>query len=163
MAIPLDDQMFQQIIEVTLGAPRLEPAAARSVIAIAELAAAIDLAEAPEENAILGALERRLCALAGLELSTLRPLSPIPTDDEERRGLLARLVAPLAASRARELAYAAAYLVIVTDLELAPIETRLLEDIRRALDLSPPCAAELAARVAQIATFTDDDQDAGQM
>ena len=158
MAIELDDAMFQQLLDATLGRAKPEPREARGVIAIAELAAAVDLDDAPSERAFLGGFERRLSERAGIELATVKPLSVVPLDEEERVNALAQCARPLVARGARELAYGIAYLVIVADLELDPVETRFLEDIRVILDIDPQRAAELAEHAAQIVTFARADR-----
>lgn len=153
MAIQLDDAMFQQLLDATLGSARIEPREARAVIAIAELTAAVDLDETPAETTLLGAFADRLCERARIELATIRPLTEIPTDEQERLEALAERARLLVTRGARELAYAAAYLVVVADLELEPLETQFLEDIRVTLDIDPRRAAELAELAAQIVTF----------
>ncbi len=153
MAIQLDDAMFQQILDTTVGPAKLEPREARGVIALAELAAAVDLHDSPEESTVLGGFERRLCERAGIDLATLHPLAVVPLYEDERIEAIAERARPLATRGSRELAYAIAYLVIVADRELAPVETRFLDDVGRALEIDPPRAAELAERAAQIVTF----------
>jgi hypothetical protein len=79
-------------------------------------------------------------------------LSPLPIDAEERRAQIASLATQLATTSARELAYLVAYLLIVSDLELAPVETELLEGLQRALWIEGPRASELAAEVSELVT-----------
>lgn len=153
MAIQLDDAMFQQILEITLGREKVEAREARGVIAVGELTAAIDLDETSSETTFLAAFERRLCERAGIDPASVMSLAVLPLDEEERVKALAECARPLVTRGARELAYAVAYLVIVADLELEPLETRFLEDIRVALDIDPSRAAELAERAAQAVTF----------
>jgi len=58
----------------------------------------------------------------------------------------------LVTSAARDLGYALAYLVIVVDLELAPIESTLLEQLRLAFSIPRARADDLTEAVARIVT-----------
>ena len=52
----------------------------------------------------------------------------------------------------RELAYVLAYVVVVSDQELAPDESSLLRELERTLAISPERASELVYRAARIVT-----------
>jgi len=152
MAIEIDDAKFQQILDVTLGGQGLGPWELRTVLLIAQLAAAIDLDDDPDELTTLRTLTSKLCARGGLSPDRIPQLAPIPTDDEERAARVAALVRALPTTAARDLAFALAYLVIVADLELAPIEDSLLQQLRRALTIPGERASELIAAIAAIVT-----------
>lgn len=152
MAIEIDDAKFQQILDVTLGSQRIGPQEIRTVLVVAQLAAAIDLDDDPAEGALLQTLTSKLCAADGISPDSVPLLSPIPTDDEERAARVASLVQQLPTTGARDLAFALAYLLIVVDLELAPIEDSLLQQLQRALTIPGDRASELIDAIAAIVT-----------
>ena len=93
-----------------------------------------------------------MCRVAKIPISTVPVLSPLPDGDEERNAQIASLAGRLGATGARELAFALAYLLIVVDLEMAPVETELLEGLRRAFSIDSRRAAELLAQAAELVT-----------
>src|SRR4029079_8838476 len=107
------------ILEGTRGARTLRPAELRSSLQVVQLAAEIDLDEDPAELTLLRSLTDRLCAATGIVFDRFPVLSPIPTDDEERAAQIAALVRQLPSTGTRDLAFALAYLMVVSDLELA--------------------------------------------
>lgn len=157
--IDLDDAKFRQILDVTVGQQALAPRDIPAVVELVQLAAAIDLDDElddePGEHAVLQALTARLCAVAGLPPDAVPRLSRIPTDDEERAARLAAVVPRLTTTGARDLAFALSYLVIVADLELAPVESSLLHQLQRALGLPADRAGEVVAAAAAIVTPED--------
>jgi tellurite resistance protein len=152
MTIALDDAKFQQILDVSLGDQRLGPAEAQTVLQLARLAAEIDLEDDPDEQALLRSLTVRLCTATGVTLDELPRPFPVPTDDEERAMQVAALVRRLPTTGARDLALTLAYLLIVSDLELAPVEDALLAQLQRALTIPPERASQLIDAVARIVT-----------
>lgn len=128
---------------------------AAAVVQIAELAVGVDLEEGAEERALLQQIKRHVCAIGGISPDDVPEVSPLPLDDEERRAWCARLARRLASRGARELAYVLAYLCIAGDLELAPVEGSLIEDLQRALDIDNARADELVEAVAELATPGD--------
>jgi hypothetical protein len=152
MSIEIDDARFQQLLDLALVARGLDPHEVRVVVDIAQLAASIDLDDDPEERTLLHTLTRRLCAWGGISPSSIRPLSPVPTDDEERAARIAVLAQQLVTAGARDLAFAVAYLVIVADLELSPGEGSLLDGLEHELELPRARARELAGTAARIVT-----------
>ena len=152
MTIAIDDEKFQQILAVTVGSQRLGPDAARTVLQLARLAAEIDLDDDPAEQALLRSLTMQLCTATGVALNDLPHRFPVPTDDEERAAQIATLVQQLPTTGTRDLAFALAYLLIVSDLEFAPIEAALLEQLRCALTIPPGRASLLIEAVARIVT-----------
>jgi hypothetical protein len=157
MPIEIDDTKFQQILEVTAGSQRIGAPDIRTILQVAQLAAGIDLDDDPEERAVLRTVAARLCATVGIPVDTVPLLSPLPTDDEERAARIAQLVPQLATTGARDLAFALAYLVIVADLELAPIEGSLLHQLQRALTIPDDRARWLVEAVAEIVTPGSDE------
>lgn len=152
MTIEIDDAKFQQILDLTVGTQQLGPLEVRTVLQIAQLAGDVDLDDDPAELTLLRSLTTRLCTATGIVLDRFPLLSPIPTDDEERAWQIAALVRQLPATGARDLAFALAYLMIVSDLELAPVEDALLQQLQRALTIPPGRASGLIEGIAQIVT-----------
>jgi hypothetical protein len=152
MTLAIDDAKFQQILDVTLGHPPISPPEIRTVLQVVQLAAEIDLDEDPAELTLLRSLTERLCTATGIALDSFPRLSAIPTDDEERAAQLAALVQRLPTTGARDLAFALAYLMIVSDLELAPVEDALLHQLQRALTIPPERASHLLDAVGRIVT-----------
>jgi hypothetical protein len=128
------------------------PGDARGIVAIATLAANVDLDEVRDEAALLAPLADELCTDAHISPATLGSLSPLPLDKTERTARVCELAGQLTDARSRELAYVAAYVVAVADLELAPVESELLDELRQALALTDERAAELAEAAAQFLT-----------
>lgn len=152
MAIALDTITFGRLIDLVMPGTAPNPTEARAILQIAQLAASVDLDDDAVERGILGNLTLQLCGLAKIPISSVRPLSPLPIDAEERTERVTSLASRLVTMQSRELAYVVAYLLIVSDLELAPVESEMLEDLQRALWLAPRRAAVLAAAVSQLVT-----------
>lgn len=152
MSIEIDDARFRQLLEVAGADRRFDRREIETVLATVQLAASVDLDDDPAEQTLLGTLTRRLCALGGLSVESIRPLSPIPMDGEERAARIAALAPQLVTSGARDLAFVLAYLLIVVDLELAPIESALLDGLQRGLAIPRARASELAEAAARIVT-----------
>ena len=152
MSIALDNRNFGRLLDIVMPGASPNPAEARAVLHIAQLAAGIDLDDDLAERGLLGTLTVLLCDAAMIPLDSVRPLSPLPIDAEERRAQIASLAGRLVSTESRELAYILAYLLIVADLELAPVESDLLDDLRRALWIDGDRAGELAAEVSVLVT-----------
>jgi hypothetical protein len=152
MAIEIDDAKFQQILDLTLGNQRLAPREIRTVLLVAQLAAAVDLDDDPAERSTLQTLTSKLCAWGEISADSVPLLSPVPMDEEERAAKIATLMRTLRTTGARDLAFALAYLIIVADLELAPIEDSLLQSLQRALTIPGDRASELLESIAAIVT-----------
>ncbi len=112
---------------------------------LAFLAAEIDFDEEPEEGPALDALNRSLWRIIGAEPQPVIPISPLPlpNDREQRARWIRELVPQLTSRDAREVAYVAAYLMAVADLQLAPVESELLDELQRALDIDDQRATDL--------------------
>jgi hypothetical protein len=152
MSIALDTSTFGRLLDLVMPGTSPDPTEARAILQIAQLAAGVDLDEDTAEHGLLGALTLQLCAIARIPISSVGRLSPLPIDAEERHAQLASLASRLVTTRSRELAYIVAYLLIVVDLELAPVETELLEELRRALWIEGRRADILAAAVSELVT-----------
>lgn len=153
MSIDVDDARFHRILFATLGKePSLETYETRALIQIAQLAAWIDLEEPVEERVLLRQLVMHLCVHGGIEPGSVRPLSPVPIDGEERMSRIEALADDLELAGMRELGYVLAWLLIVADLQLAQVEEELLDDLQDALGISRARAGELAETVTLIVT-----------
>jgi hypothetical protein len=105
-----------------------------------------------DQDALVQALTSRLCALGELDPHSIPLPSPVPTDDEERAAWIAVLARQLVTRAARDLAFVLAYLVIVVDLELAPVESALLEQLQHALAIPRLLADDLIETTSRIVT-----------
>ena len=139
-------------LRTILGRERLSPPEIGAITQLAFLAAEIDFDEDIDERDALDELTTELYSMSELPVASGGVVSPLPIDDEERSAVIHEL-APLLESRgARELAYVIAYLVSVADLELAPIESRFIDDLQRALEISDERAADLVSTVGEAVT-----------
>ena len=139
-------------LRTILGPDRLSDADVQAIARLAYLAAEIDFEEDEAEQATLDGAASQLWALAALPPSPVPPVSPLPLDDEERRQRIEELARQLSTRGTRELAYVLAYLLVVADHELAPVEGRFLDDLQRTLSVSDERASELALYSAERAT-----------
>ena len=126
----------------------LSAAEVDAIARLAYLAAEIDFDEDPAEGRTLDGLYGVLGGLARGHARTSGAISPLPIDDEERLVWIGELAGELQSAAAAEIAFAVAYALVVTDLELAPIEGRLLDDVQQVLGISDERAAEIAALTA---------------
>lgn len=152
MNIALDTTTFGRLLDIAMLGTSPSPAETRAILQIAQLAAGVDLTDDADEHGLLGSLIYRLCTLAEIPISSVPVLSPLPIDAEERNALISSLANRVVTTGGRELAYIMAYLLIVSDLELAPVETELLEGLRRALWIQRDRAAELIAEASTLVT-----------
>jgi hypothetical protein len=152
MSIELDTWTFRRLIDTVMPGEFLTPAEARTVLQIAQLAAGIDLDDDAAERGLLGSIARQLCAHAGALRSSVPAISPLPGDAEERRWWIESFASQLETTRARELAFVLAYLLIIADFELAPVETELLEGLRAAFAIDADRAADLLLQASEIIT-----------
>ena len=130
----------------------IPPAEVKAIVQLGYLAAEIDLDDDPDEAALLGALGDHLWRAAGSAPEPVGLVTPVPLDREERLAWVDALAGQLHTTSGRELAYVVAYMLTIVDLELAPVEGKLLDELRRALHLTEPRAADLVATAAEIVT-----------
>ena len=152
MSIVLDALTFGRLLDLVMPGAGPTPAEVRAILQLAQLAAGIDLDDDDAERSLLGALTRRLCASAEIPVSSVPVLSPLPGDAEERNAQIGALASQLVTAPSRELAFVVAYLLIVSDLELAPLELELLEALRRALCIDGSRATDLLAEASELVT-----------
>ncbi|HTL37264.1 MAG TPA: hypothetical protein VL326_29225 [Kofleriaceae bacterium] len=121
---------------------------AETIIELAQMAVDADGQEDVDEIKTFFALGKAVYELAGLADA------PTPTfigddDDLER---IRELGAKLSSKESRELAYAAAHLLTVVDVQIAPEEDEFLEKLRSALGIAEDRADELAAQMSSAIT-----------
>lgn len=140
---------FRTIVKRTLGTARLGAEEATALVGIAYLALDTDGREDSEELAVVDELAQQVCALAGTAV-------PAPgvraTDAYERVDAIRQLGGKLSTAGSRELAYAIAYAVTISDMDLAPEEIRLLSNIALSLQIADQRAAEIAELTAAAVT-----------
>lgn len=149
----IDDDFLRRVLP---SATQLAVSDLEVIGQLAFLTAEIDLDEDRDERRMLAALNRNLWHLIGRPPEPIVPISPLPIDREERARWIRELVPQLTTDDARELAYVAAYLTVVIDLELAPIESELLDELERALGIEHARAEQLAGAAARMLTPLDD-------
>jgi hypothetical protein len=152
MSIALDTQTFGRLLDLVMLGSSPSPTEARAILQIAQLAAGVDLDDDDDERGLLGTLRRQVCVLADIPVSSIPVLSPLPGDAEERTAIVRALASRVVTTAGRELAFVVAYLLAIVDLELAPVEVELLEELRRALWIEPGRAAELLVEASEIVT-----------
>ncbi len=152
--VPLDDHRLRRLLP---DAPDLTASEVETIGQLAFLTAEIDFDEEPEESSLLDTLNRSLWQMIDEAPKPIAPISPLPLDREERIDWLRKLVPRLTTTHARELAYVAAYLVVVIDLELAPIEGALLRELQHGLGIDDERASELSLAASRRLTPLDDE------
>lgn len=126
----------------------LSEADAETIVALAQLAVDADGREDADEIATFFAIGKAVYAYAGIN-DTPTPTFAADEDDDER---LASLAKQLTTPAAKELAYAVAFVMAVSDIDLAPEEGAMVEALREALGLDEDRAADLAATVSAAIT-----------
>ncbi len=123
---------------------------AELVIAIAQLAVAADRVEDPDEQALFHQLAGHLYQHANVSTT---PPSLGPIEDAERRvDHLRSHAAQLQGKPSAALAYSVAYILAISDMDLAPEEGEMLEILREALGLDEEKAEDLLPIVAELIT-----------
>lgn len=121
---------------------------AETILAIAQMAVDADGQEDAAEIQAFFALGKAVYALAGVTDA------PTPTfyNDEDDLEAIRQLGAQLSTQAAREVAYAAAHLLTVVDVQIAPEEDDFLEDLRTAFGITQDRAGELATMMGSAIT-----------
>jgi hypothetical protein len=148
----IDANTYQAIVRAIMPADTLSPADAATIIQLGQLAIDVDLQEYSEERSALEALTGYVAATGGVEREAIARVSPLPTDDEERAAWLDMLARKLSSTGSREFAYALAYVLIVSDVELSPIEVKVLDELRTVLRIESDRAAALVEQVSELIT-----------
>jgi hypothetical protein len=154
----IDAAQFRRIVAAVLG-PRepgyrdattapLLPEDAERVISIVQLAEGAGPG-AGGDGAVLAAVTGHLSRLVD---HAVRPAGIFAGDDADRLDRMRAHAAALAGQPAAALAYALAYLVAISDFELAPAETAFLDELRVALGIDADTGDEVLATISEIVT-----------
>jgi tellurite resistance protein len=143
----LDAGRFRDALR-TIHAGKLSTGDAETIVAISQLAVDADGREDPEEIQMFFTVGKAVFELAGLTETPSPSFDSDEQDDERVRTLAARLSSPAA----KELAFAVAYVMAIADVDLAPAEGALVENLRSALAIGEDRAAELAANISAAIT-----------
>jgi hypothetical protein len=111
-----------------------------TILAIAQMAVDADGQEDAEEIQAFFALGKAVYELAGI----MDASTPTFFNDEDDLEAIRQLGAQLTTQASREVAYAAAHLLTVIDVQIAPEEDDFLEDLRTTFGITPDRAGELA-------------------
>ncbi|MFN0249962.1 MAG: hypothetical protein ACKV2T_23970 [Kofleriaceae bacterium] len=123
---------------------------AELVIAIAQLAIAADRVDDPDEQRLFQEIAAHVYRHANVE-TTAPTLAPV-TDDEQRIDHLRSHAAQLAGKPSASLAFALAYALVISDMDIAPEEGLMLETLREALGLDEDRANDLSSAVGMAVT-----------
>ncbi|CAN5896467.1 hypothetical protein BH11MYX3_BH11MYX3_33160 [soil metagenome] len=142
-----DAGRFREAIRSIHPGPLSEPDA-EAIMGIAQLAVDADGREDADEIATFFTIGKAVFELAGFADVPTPTFAADEEDDERLRALARQLGTPAA----KELAYAVAFVMAVSDIDLAPEEGALVEALCQALELNDDRAAELAATVSAAIT-----------
>lgn len=151
----LDADTFRRIVNATAGKPagavpaRLTASEGTALVRIARLAVDADDREDDEEMAFLEQLVAHICALADI---TAPAEADLPRDAGERTTQLADIASVLVGKPSAALGYVVAYLMTISDLDVAPVEATFVEDAGEALDIDRDHGDELIATVGELVT-----------
>lgn len=123
---------------------------AELVVAIAQLAVAADRVEDPDERALFEQLAGHIYVHANVA-TTPPSLGPVE-DAEQRIDHLKSHAAQLKGKASAALAYAVAYILAISDMDLDPDEGLMLEILREALGLDEEKADDLLPVVSEFLT-----------
>ncbi|MBA3461726.1 MAG: hypothetical protein H0T46_17310 [Deltaproteobacteria bacterium] len=148
----IDAAQYKQIATIVYDGKGVGPTAAEAelVVAICQLAVAADKVEDPDEAALFQSIATHVYAHANL--STTPPTFHPIEDQDQRRDLMQSTAAQLAGKPSAGLAYALAYILAISDLDLAPEEGELLEDLGEALAIDADRADDLIVGVTEVIT-----------
>jgi hypothetical protein len=147
MSIAVDQTRLRRISDGILGSTRLDRTEALAIMELAQLAAGVEN-EDLAEHATLQAVAQHVGSLVGWKPGEL---CPVPRGSAAiGEGWIEALAAQIGTPRARELAYACAFLVSVSNLELTASEHSELERFQRALGLGDRRATDLVIRLTEV-------------
>ena len=143
----IDPSRFREAIR-TIHAGTLAVDEAEAIVALAQLAVDADGREDPDEIKTFFTAGKAIYELTGM------PDLPTPTfldaDDPEDR--MRELAGQLHTAAAKDLAYAVAFVMAVSDVDIAPEEGALVEKLQDVLKLPEERAAEIAATISAAIT-----------
>jgi len=129
---------------------KLSPADAELVVAIMQLAVAADRVEDPDESALFDQLAGHIYHHANVN-TTPPHLGPVE-DAERRLDHLRSHAAQLQGKASAALAYAVAYILAISDMDLDPDESEMLGVLCEALGLDGEKADDLLPIVSELIT-----------
>lgn len=147
--IAIDQSKLRLIVETILADESLSRDEGTALLQISQLAAGADETEQRVERALLQAIAQRISSLNGDEPAELIAIPPI----QGFRARMARfrtLAATLQTRPARELGFALAFLVAISDLELQRSEQETLEELQHALGVGHRRATDLVVQLTDI-------------
>lgn len=148
MVLPIDEKFVQELA----AGPGITAGDARAIARIAYLMLEADFEVYPEERESMARLVYSVWQVAGREPEDIELVSPLPIDEEERRGWIRQLAGEVETDSGRELAYVVAYLVVTSDHQLGRVEGHLVELLQHELGIDDDRAVQLAAAGAGAAT-----------
>jgi hypothetical protein len=153
MSIAIDQSRLRQISDSILGRSKLDRDEVDAIMELAQLAATVDDDESFAEHETLQAIAQHVGAMAGWEPGEMRAVHGSAMIGEKYVESLSRR---LSTQASRELAYAYAFLVSVSNLELTARERAELERFQRALGVSDRRATDLVVRITEVVAADDD-------
>ncbi len=149
----IDASQYQKIVEAAFGgadAHALSAGDAELIIAIAQLAIAADRFDDPDEQSFFDQVAALVYRHANVE--TTAPTLPAIPDEDQRIDHLRSHAAQLAGKPSASLAFALAYALVISDMDVAPAEGALLDTLREALGLDEDRANDLSSAVGMAVT-----------
>ena len=149
MTIAIDQSKLRRIMDTILAGETLSRDEGTTLLQIAQLAAGADDTEQPVERALLQGLAQRISSLNGVQPAELIAIPPI----QGFRARMARfrtLAATLQTRTARELGFAVAFLVAISDLELQSSERETLDELQHALGVDHRRATDIVVQLTEI-------------
>ncbi len=143
----IDASRFSDAIR-TIHTGTLSEKDAETIVALAQLAVDADGREDPDEIATFFAIGKAVYAHAEIADAPTPTFAADEDDDERLQSLANQLTSP----SAKELAYAVAFVMAVSDIDLAPEEGAMVEALREALGIDEDRAADLAATISAAIT-----------
>lgn len=153
MTIAIDQSKLRRIMDAILAGESLSREEGTTLLQIAQLAAGADDTEQPVERALLQGLAQRISSLNGIQPAELIAIPPI----QGFRARMARfrtLAATLQTRAARELGFAVAFLVAISDLELQSSERETLDELQHALGVDHRRATDIVVQLTEIIAST---------
>jgi len=151
-APPADEKEvgYRENAHVERSHSKLSPADAELVVAIMQLAVAADRVEDPDEQALFDQLAAHIYHHANVQTT---PPHLGPVEDAERRiDHLRSHAAQLHGKASAALAYAVAYILAISDMDLDPDESEMLGVLCEALGLDGEKADDLLPVVSELIT-----------
>jgi hypothetical protein len=148
MSIAVDQTKLRRIVDSIVDGEELDRNEAAMVLQIAQLAAGSDDVELAAEHSLLQAIAQRVYALVGLEATEVSAIQRID-DPVARLAWFRAIAAELHSRAARELAFAMAFLVSISDLELVAMEHTNLEELQQVIGIDDRRAMDLVIQLAE--------------